>query len=147
MFERYKKEQGKWTRGLTAGGGILVVALGAAWLWGPLALIGDAVGLPRIIVQSVGAALFLLLGSYLAFWISYVKPSTGDFFIATEGEMKKVSWSSRKEIIGSTQVVIVTLAVMGTLLFVVDIMFMLLFSAIGVLKIARPMEIIFGGGA
>ena len=51
-----------------------------------------------------------------------------DFMIATEGEMKKVSWSSRKEIIGSTKVVIVTSLLMGVILFLVDLLFHKIFQ-------------------
>ncbi len=54
--------------------------------------------------------------------------------IATEGEMKKVSWSTRRELLGSTKVVIALTVLMAVLLFVVDLMFQSLFSSIGVLK-------------
>jgi preprotein translocase SecE subunit len=49
--------------------------------------------------------------------------------------MKKVSWSSRKEIISSTIVVIVTVIVMAVLLMVIDVAFSFLFYRIGVLKV------------
>ena len=52
--------------------------------------------------------------------------------IATEGEMKKVSWSSKKEIVGSTKVVIVTLLIMGAILFLVDLFFSYFFKLINV---------------
>ncbi len=52
--------------------------------------------------------------------------------IATEGEMKKVSWSSKKEIIGSTKVVIVTLLLMGLVLFLVDLFNTIFMKAVGV---------------
>src|SRR3712207_7866772 len=35
------------------------------------------------------------------------KPANVDFLIATDSEMKKVNWTSRRELIGSTKVVIV----------------------------------------
>ena len=35
------------------------------------------------------------------------KPTNVDFLIATDSEMKKVNWTSRKELIGSTKVVII----------------------------------------
>ena len=57
-----------------------------------------------------------------------------DFMIATEGEMKKVNWSTRREIIGSTKVVILFTVLLALLLFVVDLSFQALFSWIGVLK-------------
>ena len=58
-----------------------------------------------------------------------------DFMIATEGEMKKVSWSSRKEIMSSTLVVIITVFIMALLLMFVDLFFSWLFYEIGVLKV------------
>lgn len=47
-----------------------------------------------------------------------------DFLIATESEMKKVSWSSRAELVGSTIVVIVTVVVMALYIFGVDAVIM-----------------------
>jgi preprotein translocase subunit SecE len=150
VFERYKKEQGKWTRGLTMAGGLLVVALGAWWLYDvPVTSIANSLPLGNYAEAfKIGlATLFVLIGGYVTFWASYLNPGTGDFFIATEGEMKKVSWSSRKEILGSTWVVIVTLIAMGALLFVVDTVFMVLFWLVGVLKVANPTQFFTGGGA
>jgi preprotein translocase subunit SecE len=63
-----------------------------------------------------------------------VNRKSSDFMIATEGEMKKVSWSSRREVIGSTKVVILFTIALACFLFVVDLAFQTLFSAIGVLK-------------
>jgi preprotein translocase subunit SecE len=54
--------------------------------------------------------------------------------IATEGEMKKVSWSTKNEIIGSTKVVIMFTVLLALVLFVVDLAFQTMFSSIGVLK-------------
>jgi len=80
------------------------------------------------------AVAFMLAGGVLLYWVVGVNRKANDFFIATEGEMKKVSWSTRAEIIRSTKVVIVTVVLMAILLFVVDILFMEFFRAIGVLK-------------
>ncbi|MCH9001912.1 MAG: preprotein translocase subunit SecE [Planctomycetes bacterium] len=54
--------------------------------------------------------------------------------IATEGEMKKVSWSSKEEVIGSTKVVIMFTFMLALFLFVVDMVFQQAFRLIGVLK-------------
>jgi len=54
--------------------------------------------------------------------------------IATEGEMKKVSWSTRHEVVGSTKVVIMFTLLLAVALFVVDLVFQRAFSWIGVLK-------------
>ena len=50
------------------------------------------------------------------------------FQIAAEGEMKKVSWSSRQEITVSTIIVIVVLVTMAILLGTTDIGFKMFFD-------------------
>jgi preprotein translocase SecE subunit len=67
--------------------------------------------------------------------------------IATEGEMKKVNWSSRKEIVGSTKVVIMFTVLLTAVLFAVDIIFMSFFGWIGVLREAPSVwQMLTGGG-
>jgi preprotein translocase subunit SecE len=61
-------------------------------------------------------------------------PRTSDFLIATEGEMKKVNWPARKEVTGSTLVVIWTVILLTILLFVADFLFSRLFLWIGILE-------------
>ena len=77
---------------------------------------------------------FMVVFGLLVYWLVYVHRTSSDFLIATEGEMKKVNWSTRREIIGSTKVVIVFTALMATLLFMFDLMFQFVFRYIGVLK-------------
>jgi preprotein translocase SecE subunit len=55
------------------------------------------------------------------------KPSVADFLIAAEGEIKKVSWSSRKEIAVSTFIVIVVVVILAFLLGTADLGFKLFF--------------------
>ncbi|MBN1795606.1 MAG: preprotein translocase subunit SecE [Sedimentisphaerales bacterium] len=50
--------------------------------------------------------------------------------IESEGEMKKVSWSSRKEIFVSTVVVIVVVVLMALFLGTADLGFSLFFSEV-----------------
>ena len=61
-------------------------------------------------------------------------------------EMKKVSWSTRKELIRSTKVVIFSVIVLGVFLFMADVMFMLFFSTIKVLQ-GPGLERLFGSGS
>ena len=68
----------------------------------------------------------------LIFWIVN-KPKIADFMIAAEGEIKKVSWASRSEIMASTGVVISVVILMSGLLFLADIFFK--FVMMNVLKI------------
>ncbi|MBL8964243.1 MAG: preprotein translocase subunit SecE [Phycisphaerae bacterium] len=54
--------------------------------------------------------------------------------IATDGEMKKVNWSTRREVLGSTWVVIGACFLIATFLFIVDIAFSSFFEFVGLLK-------------
>jgi len=91
----------------------------------------------RMLITPGIPILFLVAVGLLFWWTSYVNRSASDFMIATEGEMKKVNWSNRREVIGSTKVVIFFSMAMALYLFVVDIIFQTLFQAIGVLKLKR----------
>ena len=76
---------------------------------------------------------FLALAALGVFW--YInRPQTADFLIATDSEMKKVNWTSRKELLGSTRVVIFFMFLIAALLFGIDIVFGYFFYGIGVLK-------------
>ena len=79
-------------------------------------------GVPSVLVVLLGAVMFYVVN----------RAKSADFLIATEGEMKKVSWSSKKEIIGSTKVVIVTTFIMAAILFLVDIIFANMFKLLKV---------------
>jgi preprotein translocase SecE subunit len=63
-------------------------------------------------------------------------PMFADFLIATEAEMNKVSWTTRKRLYTDTIVVLVTVVLMTVFLFVVDILWIkiLTWEPIGVLK-------------
>ena len=120
----YRKTQGRWTRlGTVVGAGILIV-IGAWYTWSELP---SGLRLFRAIIP-----LILMLACFYVLLRVVNSKRPADFMIATEGEMKKVSWSSKKEIIGSTKVVIVTLLIMGLVLFFVDLFFKILMKSIGV---------------
>ena len=134
----YKHGQGYWTRMMTFLGALLLFAWGGAWLKG---LIGSfrftrKEGAADLGVMYGWVALIsvVVIGAALSYWIAYSKPRTGEFFIATESEMKKVNWSNRREVMGSTWVVIGVSVVMALLIFVVDLGFSNFFKAIGVLE-------------
>ena len=64
---------------------------------------------------------FILMA--LALWFSWRVvnlPSFADFLIATEAELNKVSWTTRKRLFQDTTVVLVTLVLMALLLFGMD---------------------------
>lgn len=143
FFELYKRTQGTYTRtGTAIGAGVLILA-GGNFLYKQLAF--DE-GSPWGVWLQIGIplAVLLVLG-LLLWWVVGVKRTSCDFMIATEGEMKKVSWSNRKELFGSTKVVILFTVALAVILFLVDIVFMTFFNAIGVLRGASMREMFFGG--
>jgi preprotein translocase SecE subunit len=76
---------------------------------------------------------FLIGWLALGYWMMN-KPANVDFQIATDSEMKKVNWTSRKDLIASTKIVIIFMFSVAIFLFLVDISFQYLFHIIGVLK-------------
>lgn len=127
----YKPGQGYWTRVLSAVGAGVVVCVLLAWILNELAGgVGDEK--TRRIVQSIVAV--GMLGGFggLGYWVMN-KPRIVDFLIATDSEMRKVNWPGRREIVGSTWVVICGTLLMAALLWVVDLGFAALFQKIGIL--------------
>jgi preprotein translocase SecE subunit len=70
-------------------------------------------------------------------------PSFADFLIATEAELNKVSWTSRRRLIQDTIVVLITVVFFTVFLFLVDVAWGWVLSArpVGVIKVPE------GGGA
>jgi preprotein translocase SecE subunit len=88
----------------------------------------------------VVASFFVVGFAALAWWLMN-KQDNVDFLIATDSEMKKVNWTSRKELIGSTKVVIVFMFLIAMFLFYGGHPLQLLLLSIGVLRHSP-----FGGG-
>jgi len=141
-FTIYKKGQGYWTRMGTVAGVALVGLLTVDFIYTQLEgrLTGQNINqfLTRFHLQQPRAAYlivfaFAILYSIIAFHYMN-KPVSVDFLIATDSEMKKVNWTTRKELIGSTKVVIGFMFVMATVLFLYDIFFQLVFYLLGVLR-------------
>jgi preprotein translocase SecE subunit len=63
-------------------------------------------------------------------------PTFADFLIATEAEMNKVSWTTRKRLYTDTVVVLVTVVLMTVFLFVVDVVWIKILTSpiVGVLQ-------------
>jgi len=85
-------------------------------------------------LQTGVASGLLLIGAVFLYWYVGVARRPVEFLIATDGEMKKVNWTSYREVKGSTIVVIVATFLIAGLLFVVDMGFSWVFRAIGVLE-------------
>ena len=130
----YKAGQGYYTRvGTAVGAGVLAI-------WGALFISDQFLnymdpGWTYALYVRYGVCLaFLGVIGGLVYWVVGLNRTVNDFFIATEGEMKKVSWSSWPDVYRSTQVVIAAVVLLGVFLFVADLLFMEFFSTIGVLK-------------
>ena len=127
----YKPGLGKYTRLCSAIGLTVLVGLGC---WRLYAILADVSwwGLSKqtslLISRLVPAALFAVL-AFLVYWLLN-KPVVADFLIASEGEMKKVNWSSRKEITVSTIIVIVVVVMLAALIGLTDLIFTVFFAAI-----------------
>ena len=86
--------------------------------------------------QMIGVTVAVLFGAGMSLWAWRLmnRPTNADFLIATDSEMKKVNWTSRKDLIGSTKVVIIFMFMIAIFLFVVDIVFGTFFWSINVLR-------------
>ena len=118
----YKNGQGKYTRLGTAAGGALIAAIGCLQLYRTL----EAADISLWVETMVPVAVFLAV-SIITFWLVN-KPNVADFMIASEGEMKKVNWSSKQEIVVSTVVVISVVIIFAVLLGAADFIFQLVVS-------------------
>ena len=124
VFDIYKRGQGKYTRLCSAFGAAIIAGLGCLQLYKKL----DATDLGLWVKTMVPAMLFVVFG-LLIFWLVN-KVSIADFMIAAEGEIKKVSWSSRKEIAVSTFIVIAVVILMAVSLGTADLSFKLFFTEV-----------------
>jgi preprotein translocase subunit SecE len=152
FFHIYKRGQGYWTRMGSAAAAALIAALTVQFLYARLNVwfvpafspanatseqIAQAITSARIATLSVCAAFLVGMGILVFYLLN--KPDYADFLIATDSEMKKVNWTSRKELMGSTKIVIIFMFIICILLFGFDVLFGDIFYQFGVLKTA-PFE-------
>lgn len=93
-----------------------------------------ATGIPlfeRLYLRAGMASVVILAGFIATFYFVGTNKRSAEFLIATDGEMKKVNWSTRREIVGSTGVVIFAAFLIAAMLYVVDIVFNQFFSLFG----------------
>jgi preprotein translocase SecE subunit len=136
FFTILKSGQGYWTRLGTAIAAGLIILFTSYFIYEQLRVwpaLLDNNGKPRpgLVWGVIGG--FVAASSLLA-WHLMNKPANVDFLIATDSEMKKVNWTSRKDLIGSTKVVIAFMFIIAALLFVIDVVFGYVFYFIRVLK-------------
>ncbi|MBN1817650.1 MAG: preprotein translocase subunit SecE [Sedimentisphaerales bacterium] len=133
-FKIYKRGQGHHTRLWSAIILFAVVAVGCYRLHQELAALGNP-WIQNFVPAGLAAAAALAIS-----WVSN-RPNVADFLIASEGEIKKVSWSSRKEIVASTTVVIIVVIFFGIMLTAADTVFAWLLTDVNTLNIYNLSDI------
>jgi preprotein translocase subunit SecE len=123
----YKRNQGKLARQLTAGA-ILVAVVLAAWSMS-ITILAELPETARYAISG-GVA---LIGAWFAFRIVNY-PVFADFLIDVEGEMVKVSWPSKDELIRATTVVLATGFLLAMVLFIYDVVWQQVLRWINVLQ-------------
>ena len=129
----YKPGQGYYTRMGTVVGVSVVSLLGILWLWEYMRAI-TIEGVNPLYVAAGGAIIVGGLITLLMYYLVFVKARSVDFLIATEGEMKKVNWSTRREVVGSATAVIFTAVVLALFCWGLEIFFVWFFQLIKVLE-------------
>ena len=154
FFTIYKKGQGYWTRICSAAAAGMIILLTANFIWVNLPpLIRDYFESPTATTAEISVAetkitrltlavcAVFVLGSAWLVWKLMNKPANADFLIATDSEMKKVNWTSKQELIGSTKVVIIFMLMIALLLFTLDMYFTRVFYLLNVLETDSPLWI------
>lgn len=136
QFGVYKRNQGAVTRQVTFAFLALFFAIAALRMYQVWSAFPgwwkQAMGEPgRYLLPS----LILLAGLWISFRIVNF-PRFADFLISVEGEMNKVSWPSKDELIRSSIVVIVVIVLLAMILFCFDVFWQFIFgeNVLGVLK-------------
>jgi len=127
LIEKYKWGQGKNTRLYTGLAIAILAAIGCWRVYQKLSASMDVttpIGLWLTVTVPLGIFVLILL---LLYWLSN-KPTAADFLIAAEGELKKVSFSSKHEIAVSTFVVIIVVVLTTLMLGLADFCFNLFFT-------------------
>jgi len=127
FFEKYKWGQGKDTRLYSAIAAGVLAGIGCWRLYDKLqASLDSTQTLSLWLTVTVPLGLFAISVALL-YWLVN-RPTVADFLISAEGELKKVSFSSRREIAVSTFVVIIVVVGMAVLLGTADFVFDLVFT-------------------
>ena len=131
----YKQGQGYWVRLMSAIGLGLLVMMGVVWLWDQLS--GTRIGeVEPVYIQGGVSVLTVSICGLIGYHLIGRKPKLVDFMIATEGEMRKVNWSTRREVVGSTVLVILLTLFIAVFCQIADLGFSAFFQWAGVLDTA-----------
>lgn len=123
----YKPSQGRLARRLT-GVAIAAIAILGAWSF-QVTFATEASAPVKYGIPGTAA----VLGCWLAFRVINFE-KFAEFLIATETEVEKVHWPDRQHVQRASIVVIVTMLLMGGMLFLFDVIWRFIFSYIGFLQ-------------
>ena len=132
MYGIYRPGEGYWTRVMTAIAAGVLVLIGASWLWKLLEQVRIG-SIDSNYIGGGGAVLLVAIFGSLIYWLVGIKPASVDFLVATEVEMKAVNWSTRREIFGSTWVVLAVSLLITLFVYGFDLAFSYGFARMGVL--------------
>jgi preprotein translocase SecE subunit len=125
---QYKPGLGRRVRRLTMLGILLIGVSGAYSLYAQSILPHDyklaMPGMDDILVVPGAQLAIPAILAVLTFWIAFRAvnlPTFAEFLIATEAEMNKVSWTSRRRLVQDTIVVLLTTLLLTLFLLVVDL--------------------------
>ncbi len=133
MSAIYKAGQGYWVRLMSAYGLGAIIALGLVWLWKEMEgvmLFGFEPTYVRVVVTLITAVVVAWFG----WMIIGTRRTTAAILIATEGEMRKVNWSSRREVELSTRAVIGLTIIIALYCWAFDVGFASIFRWMTVLR-------------
>ena len=129
----YKQGQGYWVRLMSAIGFGLLVMMGVIWIWDQLS--GTQIAdIEPVYVQGGVAIIVVVICGIVGFHLIGRRVKLVDFMIATEGEMRKVNWSTRREIVGSTILVILLTLFIALFCQLADLVFSAFFQWMDVLQ-------------
>lgn len=132
FFTVYKKGQGYYTRLGTALGVALLIVVMGLFVYEQTGVFSQS---NSKTIPAAATGVVVLIGALVA-WRIMNKPKAVDFLISTDSEMKKVNWTSREELIGSTKIVILFLFVIALALFLIDLIAGGVFYKMGLIKVS-----------
>ena len=87
-----------------------------------------------IYIQAAVALVIMVLGGIVVFFYVGRNANAVEYLIATDGEMRKVNWSTKKIVVDSTYIVIIAAVIIAGFIFVSDILISNFFKVIDVIR-------------
>lgn len=127
VFTPYAPEKAVLSRWILAACAVALAAYGcySLYVWSPESWRAPMFGWEPLgpdfpLSWTLIATVVLFGGAAAGVWYAVNHSRLVDFLAETEVEMTKVSWSSRREVVGSSLVVLATVVILGVWIFVVD---------------------------